>query len=227
MLALTGTVTLAGIGLGSAGNVLAQETETVTGSEQERTLEWAGQGEENAEQDCDATEQGFWHWILTPGGSTPLVEAGAELTVEFADGTTKTVDGSRRGQGSGALHFEMTKDGGGTVTAAAVTFSGGGNNPVLTISDARCEQKPEEPPEEFEDLMVTPECVHGNGSITVSNSNDVTVSVTVSGPNGYEQEKGVPPGDAIEFGGLENGTYDLETASDDIGLDHSSVEIDY
>lgn len=243
VLALTGTVTLAGIGLGSAGSVLADSD-----SEQEYSHEWDGQkGSENAEQDCGTDEQGFWHWILNSSGPSSF-DVGAELTVEFADDTTKTADEYRPGGENGAVHFDMTKGDGGTVTAASVTYSGVDGDVRLTISDGECrdmaddgddmsdgnddmsdgdDEMPEEPPEEYEDLTVTDECLHGDGMMTVSNGNEISASVTVSGPNGYECEKEVPAGGAAEFSGLANGTYDLQTSADGIGFDQSCVEIDY
>lgn len=80
---------------------------------------------------------------------------------------------------------------------------------------------------EFVDLRVDLECVDGRGLITVSNDNDETVNVTVTGPDGYDETKEVPAGGSTEFAGLENGTYELETSHEDIGLNRTSVDIDY
>lgn len=104
----------------------------------ERTLDWDGQGSEHAEQNCSENEEGFWHWILTPGGST-AIETDAVLEVQFEDESSATVEGYRPSGGEqGAVHFNVTKPGGGTVESATVTFTGGGDNPVLTISDGEC-----------------------------------------------------------------------------------------
>ena len=102
---------------------------------EERTIEWAGQGSEHATQDCPGGV-GVWHWVLTPGGSTPYESVG-ELTVEFADSPDQTVQGIQRGQG--AYHFHVRSSGGGTVEAASVEVTGGGRNALLTISDGGCE----------------------------------------------------------------------------------------
>ncbi len=109
-----------------------------TQSDFERSIEWGGQGSENAELDCEEDEVGFWKWVLTSGGPTP-VEDGAVLTVEFEDGTSETATGFRPGQGRGAVQFEVFKDGGGTVDSATVEFNGGDEDrAVLTISESEC-----------------------------------------------------------------------------------------
>ena len=105
----------------------------------ENELTWGGQGDEFATLDCEDDEVGFWKWILTPGGQPPI-EEGAQLTVTYEDNTTETYDGFRPGEGQGAVQFEAFKDGGGTVESAFVEFDGGGDNPVLTISEAECRE---------------------------------------------------------------------------------------
>ena len=112
----------------------------------DRSLEWGGQGDENAALDCDDDEVGFWKWVLTAGGQPPL-EEGAKLTVTYDDDTTETYNGFRPGQGQGAVQFEAFRDGGGTVTNAMVEFNGGGENVVLTISDAECLEGEEDEPD--------------------------------------------------------------------------------
>ena len=135
--------------------------ETQTPSNHDRTLEWEGQGSEHATQDCSGDELGFWKWILTPGGPDSIVVDDDQpvLTVEFEDGSEETVTGFRPGAGGGAVQFEVFEQGGGTVTGAKVGFSGGGDNPVLTISEGECvddegegdEEEDEEDEEEEEE----------------------------------------------------------------------------
>lgn len=200
----------------------------VAGEDHQRNLDWTGNGDENATQEC-AGMDGYWHWILTPGGPTPP-ETGAELTVTFEDGSSITDTGERRSGGpQGAEHFDVTKSGGGTVTAATVTFTGGSDNMVLTISDGECRGETETTPEkpQYNDLVVTHECVHGRGTMTVSNDNDRSTSVTVTGPDGYTATKSVPADGFVEFADLENGSYALETDYEGIGVDQSPVMIDY
>lgn len=238
--------------MGGAGLVLGvAPSNLVVPTRETRTLEWDGQrGSEFAEVDCDDVAA-VWQWILTKGGPTPPDADGAELTVEFADGTTETAEGYRPGQGRGAVHFDVTKAGGGTVDGATAAFVGGNENTHLTISEVQCSEvnptetptetempeepteTPEEPtetpeaPGEFDGLGVTTVCRNGDGVIAVSNSNDVAVGVTVTGPDGYEATGEAPAGDDVEFPGLANGTYELETDHEDIGLEQTSVVIDY
>lgn len=70
--------------------------------DEERTIEWKGQGAEHAEQSCSSDEAGYWKWILTParssdvptdgppndqpGGPPDIGEVG-ELCVSFEDDT--------------------------------------------------------------------------------------------------------------------------------------------
>lgn len=101
----------------------------------ERRIEWKGQGDEHATQDCpDAAA--YWQWILTPGGSTEFQDVG-ELVVRFEDGSEQTVPGSQRGRG--AYQFHIRELGGGTVDSAFIDVMGGGSNALLTISDGGCE----------------------------------------------------------------------------------------
>ena len=139
-----------GVILGGAGTTLAASADgdrnplssALNGNE--RTLYWEGQGDEHATQDCEEEEDGYWKWILTRGGRT-AIEEGAELTVKFDDNTETTVTGYFPGAGAGAVHFDVFKAGGGTVDSASVTFSGGGANALLTISDGDCVDR-ERPP---------------------------------------------------------------------------------
>lgn len=154
----------------------------------------------------------------------------------------------------------MTKAGGGAVSEAEVEFNGGGDNPLLTISDGGCQESeepgdtptdiprdtpedtptdtpedtpedsptdtPEEPTPEFDDLGVSFRCVNGGGTITVRNDNDVHVSVTVAGPEGYSETKEVPAGGSVEFAGLANGSYDLVSHHGDVGLEETRIDVD-
>ena len=108
-------------------------------NEYENTIVWDGQGGERfGTLDCEENEVGYWKWILTPGGPTPI-EEGALLTVTFEDSTDVEAEGYRPGGGGGAVHFDVFKDGGGTVESAEVSFDGGNEDrSVLTISEARC-----------------------------------------------------------------------------------------
>lgn len=99
-----------------------------------RTIQWRGQGSEHEQQDCPEAI-GTWHWVLTPGGRPPFETVG-ELVVTFEGGLTRSVQGSQAG--GGAYHFDVRKAGGGTVEAAAVEVTGGGDNALLTISDGAC-----------------------------------------------------------------------------------------
>lgn len=161
------TVLASGAAIAAGAGVFAvaaqNEDETPESSHHERSLEWGGQGSEHAQQTCpDAV--GHWHWILTPGGSMAL-EEDALLTVTYEDGTETTVEGHRRGQGSGAVHFDVYKQGGGTVESAVVTFNGGGANVLLTISGGRCVPgEGDEPEHEVDTLPAT--AVNG-GSATL------------------------------------------------------------
>lgn len=115
-----------------------------------RTVPWDGQrGAEHAMQECSEGEFGYWHFVLTRGGRPPLEEENATLEVTWEDTETKTFEGSFRGQGAGTLHFDVFRESGGTVEKAVATFSGGGPNALLTISEGDCvpDDQPPEPPE--------------------------------------------------------------------------------
>lgn len=123
-------------------SVRERDPEGPPGGEEDRTLEWDGQGSEYATLECREGETGYWKWILTPGG--PDSPENAVLTVTFEDETTETAEGYRPGGDRGAVHFDVFKTGGGTVESAYVEFDGGGRNPVLTISEAECREEPPE-----------------------------------------------------------------------------------
>ncbi|ELY31234.1 hypothetical protein C500_06521 [Natrialba magadii ATCC 43099] len=69
------------------------------------------------------------------------------MTVVFSDGETLTVPGFFPGGGGGAIQFEVTRPGGGTVESAFVDFNGGGPNALLTISEGDCIEDPDQIPE--------------------------------------------------------------------------------
>ncbi|GAB3037414.1 hypothetical protein GCM10025298_28710 [Natronobiforma cellulositropha] len=75
------------------------------------------------------------------------------------------------------------------------------------------------------DLQVESTCEDDEGTITVTNPNDVSVMVTVTGPDGYEETMEVPAGGSATWGNLADGTYSLETDSTAIGLDITTLDI--
>ncbi len=75
------------------------------------------------------------------------------------------------------------------------------------------------------DLQVDSACEDGEGEITVSNPNDVSVMVTVTGPDAYEETMEVPAGGSATWGNLADGTYSLETDHLEIGLDITTLDI--
>ncbi|WP_259535339.1 hypothetical protein [Halalkaliarchaeum sp. AArc-CO] len=103
--------------------------------DEDRTIEWGGQGSEHAEQDCPE-QDGCWYWVLTPGGPEEFEEVN-ELEVTYEDGDTETYDEWVQ-RGNGAYQIEVCKNDGGTVEDAFVDVTGGGRNALLTISDGEC-----------------------------------------------------------------------------------------
>ncbi len=102
-------------------------------------LQWSGQGQNIT---C---VNGFWHWILTPGGNNTLTSA--TLYVTYSDGSQTVTPGSTQGQGGplGAMHFNVTHsalDGVTPITAVSAhvefSYTGGGGNFILTISNSNC-----------------------------------------------------------------------------------------
>ncbi|WP_255169182.1 ice-binding family protein [Natrononativus amylolyticus] len=75
------------------------------------------------------------------------------------------------------------------------------------------------------DLQVDSACVDEEGEITVTNPNDVSVMVTVTGPDAYEETMEVPAGGSATWGDLADGTYSLETDHTEIGLDITTLDI--
>jgi len=142
----------------------------------ERCIDWDGQrGAENAELDCDPGVEGFWKWILTPGGPDNIVDddEGPVLTVTFDDEESETVIGERQGQG--AAQFTVMREGGGEIVAATVCFDGGGDNPLLTISESECGEEPDA--DAFFDAVF----VKKNDPIIEGETLEVTVEITNEG----------------------------------------------
>ncbi|MFB1066087.1 ice-binding family protein [Natrinema sp. H-ect4] len=75
------------------------------------------------------------------------------------------------------------------------------------------------------DLQVDSACEAEDGEITVTNPNDVSVMVTVTGPDAYEETMEVPAGGSATWGTLADGTYSLETDNIAIGLDITTLDI--
>lgn len=105
------------------------------------TITWepGDPGSEYTEHGCEENEEACWHWVLTPGGHR-LIEVGT-LSVTFDDNTTITDDGWRAG--SGAHHFDICRETGGTITGAQVDIVAeprgpGRAEPFLTISGVEC-----------------------------------------------------------------------------------------
>lgn len=142
-LAASGTTAIGlGAGFGFASGTAGAQQDPAPGFE--RVIQWGGMGSENATQACPG-ELGFWKWNLTRGGPTAIQEA--QLTVVFSDGETLTVPGFFPGGGEGAIQFEVTRPGDGTIVSAFADFTGGGDNPVLTISEGECIEDPDQIPE--------------------------------------------------------------------------------
>lgn len=84
-------------------------------------------------------------------------------------------------------------------------------------------------------LVVGHTCEGDDGLIVVSNPNDQSVGVRVTGPDGYDETRTVPARDddghdgledsSIEFGGLEDGRYVVEADHDEIGVDGMTVDV--
>lgn len=140
---------------GAAVALLSLGTMSAAGGNEDgddtRTIHWieqGGQGDEHATQNCqDGTA--YWHWVLTPGGPEPIGEA--ELKVGFEDDSSDSEEGEPRGEGQGAVHFTVSKEGGGTVEWASVSFKGGGNNPRLVLGEGWCEVETDEGDEMIEE----------------------------------------------------------------------------
>ncbi|GAG87027.1 unnamed protein product, partial [marine sediment metagenome] len=90
----------------SAANAATEVTRTVNilaGGIDVR-LDWAGQGKDHA--DLSGCTQGYWHWILTPGGNNVITSA--TLHVTYASGSTSQTTGATRSGGTqGAFHFDV------------------------------------------------------------------------------------------------------------------------
>jgi len=75
------------------------------------------------------------------------------------------------------------------------------------------------------DLQVGLECVDGDGEITLTNTNDSPVMVTITGPDGFEETIEVPAEGSATVDGLADGTYSLETDDSEIGLDITTLDV--
>ncbi|WP_436935618.1 hypothetical protein [Halovenus marina] len=116
----------------------SQQTES---PELPRELHWGRAGAEHMALNCP--DDSYWKWVLSPGGSEPIEDA--TLTVHFEDEPTITdLAGTVRDQGS--VHFDAVQRAG-TVTDASVSFSGGGDDPTLTLSHSGCVPEPSYVPE--------------------------------------------------------------------------------
>jgi hypothetical protein len=119
----------------------SDETESQQTEPLPRELSWGGAGAEHATLNCP--DDGYWKWVLSPGGSEPIEDA--TLTVHFEDEPAReSLEGDVRDHGS--VHFDAVQPVG-TVTDAFVSFSGGGDDPTLTLSHSGCVPEPSYIPE--------------------------------------------------------------------------------
>jgi len=58
------------------------------------------------------------------------------------------------------------------------------------------------------------DCVEADGELTLKNTNDVAVTVKVTGPNGYEESVPIEPNSEQKLSGLADGEYTVETMID-------------
>lgn len=178
-------------GAATTATLTACETEQPP-TESDGMLEWTGNGSENADPGCKAGQSSFWHWILTPGGNNTLVSG--TLSVTYESGETTTTEGTFRGGGNGAMHFDVTREGVDVVESAVVSFTyeGEGGNFVLTISDSECKGEPE-PPKDKEVTATAPtfvdECETEHDTYTIPSKKGVVYKV-----NGEVVEAGTYPG---------------------------------
>lgn len=150
----TGVAATFGSAVASAGEDHdGEDDDEVTAQQTSTTLEWGGQGSENAELECD--DYAYWHWILTPGGNVQIQSA--TLYVEYEDDDTDgdtAVHAYFPGQiGRGAAHFDVFANADGDtveIEDAYVEYTYTGEitgNAVLTISHSNCvEGPPQQPP---------------------------------------------------------------------------------
>lgn len=122
--------------LAIAAPAVASEESNDSGNTE--TLQWAGNGSENADPGCQKDQASAWHWILTPGGNNVIQEA--TLNVSYESGATDTAQGATRSGERGAFHFDLTRPQADSVATGSVSFiyQGEGGNFVLTISDSSC-----------------------------------------------------------------------------------------
>lgn len=92
-------------------------------------IHWDGTRGLDSVVECDAGQDPYLHWILTPGGRADV--SAATLHV---DGESYT--GFRPGGGGGAFHFLTPDVDPDEIGSAFATFTGSiGHNALLTISD--------------------------------------------------------------------------------------------
>ena len=127
---------------GTLASVLGLSIASAASSEEddrEHTIEWKQQGSEHATQECSG--KAYWKFVLTPGGPEEIEDP--VLEVGFEDGSHEEIRLEKSSRG--AVHFEVVKDGGGTIDEAWVRFNGGDeDNAVLTISEGGCKAKEED-----------------------------------------------------------------------------------
>ena len=140
------TVTIAGSSADVAENDVLEDYKDIksikiyfeSDSSSPSSLEWGQNGRDLA--DLSGCEEGYWHWILTPGGNATILTA--TLYVTYSDNSQTQTAGATRSDGpQGAFHFDVY-NAGVEATSAYVeyTFSGDMNNPVLTISNSSCSE---------------------------------------------------------------------------------------
>lgn len=106
------------------------------------SVQWNGQRGASSVEDCGVSEEGYLHWVLTPGGRSKLSTEGTTLNI---DGTV--YDAYRTGEGKGAIHFFTAYHDPATIGSAIASFSGtAGNRALLTISNG-CDPGSVSPPQ--------------------------------------------------------------------------------
>lgn len=212
----------AAVALLSVGTVSA-----AGGSEKDsdmRTLHWDDQGRsEQGKQDnkpttqnCAENETAYWYWVLTPGGSEPI-EEGANLQVFFEDNSSDSDEGEPRGEGQGAVHFTVSKEGGGTVESATVSFEGGGDEARLVLRNRWCKAGAEKG-DETEDDGGKPD----EGDDETDDGSDKPGEDSEQEPS-EEEEDGDDPDEEKDTEDDENGAGEDET-SDDGGTGDNSEQ---
>ncbi|WP_254536368.1 hypothetical protein [Halomarina litorea] len=131
-------------------------------------------------------------------------ENGRERTVSVSAGTETSFDG--------------LPDGNYTITTSVNGRELGSE--VVTVD---CDQP--EPPERVP-VDVTVDCVGEDGVITVNNTNDVPVTVRVTGPDGFDRTVTVAANTEVSAGGFADGEYSVTTSIDGRKLATATVTVD-